>query len=78
MYLNSVNMKLPGSLVPDLMNSPEWRAKFLALEKRALEVDGSLGNVLQTALRHMSFAPQRWESERTPRRVELELCYASL
>ena len=75
MYLNFVNMNnMSGSLVPDLMNSPEWRAKFLALEKRVLEVDGSLGNVLQTALRHMSFAPQRWESECAPRRVELKIC----
>ncbi|CAE7207391.1 unnamed protein product [Symbiodinium sp. CCMP2592] len=56
-----------GGLVPDLMNSWELRAKFVAVQKEASDC-AEWKKPLEVALRHLSFAPQRWDSEASPLR----------
>ena len=49
---------------PNLQNSAEWQARFLALQK---DLAGSRWDgPVKKAVKHMSFAKQRWNSEDEP------------
>ena len=50
-------------VIPDLQNSSEWQARFLAVQQDMPE-----SSLLAKAVKHMSFAKQRWNSEDEPRR----------
>ena len=53
-------------VIPNLQNSAEWQARFLALQK---DLAGSRWEgPVKKAVKHMSFAKQRWNSEDEPRR----------
>ena len=54
-------------LMPQLQYSPEWRAR-LSMLQHLLLADDTLGGILKSKLKHMSFAAQRWESSSTPQR----------
>ncbi|CAK9028116.1 Uncharacterized protein SCF082_LOCUS18214 [Durusdinium trenchii] len=56
---------------PQLQYSPEWRAR-LSMLQHLLLADDTLGGILKSKLKHMSFAAQRWESSSTPQR---RFCY---
>ena len=57
------------ALVPDVMNSDVWRAKLVACQRRVVLTKGSQGpSGLETVLRHMSFAKQRFDSYAEPLR----------
>lgn len=56
------------ALVPDIMNSDQWRQKLELCQKRVLREDRQLGGGLTHCLRHLSFAQQRWDSTAEPHR----------
>ena len=56
------------ALVPDIMNSTVWQARLMACQKSVLATYGQQGGGLSTALRHLSFAKQRFDSYAAPLR----------
>ena len=59
--------------MPSLQNSAEWRARLMTLEESVLRADGSVHGILKSKLRHLSWAPQRWESTTCPLRARAAL-----
>jgi len=56
------------ALVPDIMNSEVWRSRLVACQRQVLRTERSQGGGLETVLRHMSFAKQRFDSHAEPLR----------
>ena len=56
------------ALVPDIMNSEVWRSRLVACQRQVLRTERSQGGGLETVLRHMSFAKQRFDSYAEPLR----------
>jgi len=56
------------ALVPDIQHSHAWQAKLLMAQRHVLECKGSLGAGLKRALKHLSFAKQRFDSAACPAR----------
>eukprot|EP00435_Cladocopium_sp_Y103_P019417 s794_g4.t1 len=56
-----------GGLVPEVMNSVEWRSKFWAIQKDVEACEG-WRKPLQVALKHLNFSQVRWNSQDAPLR----------
>ena len=56
------------ALVPDIQNSHAWRSKLLLAQRHILKHNGRQGGGLAVALRHLSFAKQRFDSAAAPAR----------
>lgn len=56
------------ALVPDIQNSDAWRAKLLMAQNHVLSTKGKQGGGLKVALKHLSFAKQRFDSAACPAR----------
>ena len=53
------------ALIPDIMNSTSWQQKLMACQSRTLE-HGTQGGDLNKVLRHLRYAPQRFDSYARP------------
>ncbi len=56
------------ALVPDVQNSDAWRTKLMAMQRHIIADRGTQGARVETVLRHLSFAKQRFDSCVTPSR----------
>ncbi len=56
------------ALVPDIMNSEKWRSRLFLAQKHVLIKKGAQGGGLASALQHLSFAKQRFDSAAAPAR----------
>ena len=56
------------ALVPDIQNSDAWARRLILAQQHVLEVAGQQGGGLTCALRHLSFAKQRFDSATGPAR----------
>ena len=56
------------ALVPDIQNSDAWQTKLMLAQKHILQTRGHQGGGLTTALKHLSFAKQRFDSASGPAR----------
>jgi hypothetical protein len=56
------------ALVPDVQNSDAWRSKLMAAERHIVAEKGTQGARVETVLRHLSFAKQRFDSCVAPSR----------
>ncbi|CAK9002793.1 Uncharacterized protein SCF082_LOCUS7475 [Durusdinium trenchii] len=56
-----------AGLVPDVMNSVEWKSKLWAIQHDAQSCDG-WQKPLATALKHLNYSPVRWNSQDAPLR----------
>ena len=56
------------ALVPDIQHSDAWRRRLVLAQNHVLTVSGQQGGGLQCALRHLSFAKQRFDSATGPAR----------
>ena len=56
------------ALVPDIQNSDAWTRRLILAQQHVLEVAGQQGGGLTCALRHLSFAKQRFDSATGPAR----------
>ena len=56
------------ALVPDVQNSDVWRRRLVLAQQHVLKVSGVQGGGLACALRHLSFAKQRFDSATGPAR----------
>ena len=56
------------ALVPDVQNSDVWRRRLVLAQQHVIKTSGSQGGGLACALRHLSFAKQRFDSATGPAR----------
>ena len=56
------------ALVPDVQNSDAWRRRLVLAQQHVLATSGTQGGGLACALRHLSFAKQRFDSATGPSR----------
>ena len=56
------------ALLPDLQNSEAWKAKLVMAQRHVLSSRGHMGGGIRVALRHLSFAKQRFDSAACPAR----------
>ena len=56
------------ALVPDVQNSDAWRRRLVLAQQHVLKTTGSQGGGLACAMRHLSFAKQRFDSATGPAR----------
>ena len=56
------------ALVPDIMHSSVWRERLLLAQRHIIHKKGSQGGGMTAVLRHLSFAPQRFDSASSPAR----------
>ena len=56
------------ALVPDIQNSEAWQRRLVLAQQHVLKVNGSQGGGITCALRHLSFAKQRFDSATGPAR----------
>ena len=56
------------ALVPDVQNSDAWRRRLVLAQQHILKASGKQGGGVTTALRHLSFAKQRFDSATGPAR----------
>ena len=54
------------ALIPDIQNSEVWKSRLLAAQNYVLQTVGEQGAGLQTVMRTLSFAKQRFDSTATP------------
>jgi hypothetical protein len=57
-----------GALVPSVQHSDAWREKLEGAQMYMVQEGGQQGGGLRCALRHLSFAKQRWDSAACPAR----------
>ena len=50
------------ALVPDVQNSDAWKCKLMAMQRHIICSKGTQGARVQTVLRHLAFAKQRFDS----------------
>ena len=55
-----------GAPIPDLTHSDKWKAMLMAIQKAWRGCPQSRGDAVKVALRHLSFAFQRWGSMADP------------
>lgn len=55
-----------ASLVPTIQNSTAWKALLQQAQRQILQSNGSQSSGLQTVLKHLSYAKQRYESQSGP------------
>ena len=56
------------ALVPDIQNSVAWQRRLVLAQQHVIEVTGKQGGGITCALRHLSFAKQRFDSATGPAR----------
>ena len=56
------------SLVPDIQNSDAWKRRLVLAQRHVVKATGQQGGGLTSALRHLSFAKQRFDSATGPAR----------
>ena len=56
------------ALVPDIQNSHAWQRRLVLAQQHVIEVSGKQGGGITCALRHLSFAKQRFDSATGPAR----------
>jgi len=56
------------TLLSDIQNSEAWKSKLVLAQRYVLKIHGQQGAGLQIALRHLSFAKQRFDSAASPAR----------
>ena len=56
------------ALVPDIQNSDAWKRRLVLAQQHVVKVTGQQGGGIKCALRHLSFAKQRFDSATGPAR----------